>query len=156
MAYIPMPRPSHYCWKTSGPIWSRCSSKRPLQKTSANRLEIFHNQLQIAAPTKLVDVNAVGDAHSLHLLIRPLAQLHVEGNGVEQELPALAAAQHHLQMFTAHEALLHHMELAIKQRLGKVLPPGACIAQGLSQYQRQLIFLQTAVADDFRLQIFRS
>ena len=45
----------------------------------------------------------------------------------------------------AHHPLLHQLEYPVKQRLGKVLPPRAGMAQGAGQFQVKFFHRQGAV-----------
>ena len=96
----------------------------PLCQTpkSAQRLQIIHQKLQIRPPTKSICIRFVNHSSASPGVVRHFRP-GVEGDAIDDGA-ALFRLEYQLQVVLANDALADHTEVAVKQGLREMLPPG--------------------------------
>ena len=94
----------------------------PASQPSGQRLQIIHQKLQVSTPTKGIGIRFVNHPRTSPGVVghfRP----GVEGDAIDDGA-ALFRLEYQLQVVLANDALADHTEVAVKQGLREMLPPG--------------------------------
>ena len=85
----------------------------------STRRQVGNQQLHRLLAAEFVDVQFVGQLDPTHGRVGPHLAVDTKGDAVELQAAAFAL-EHHLEVALADDTLLHQLEGAVEQRLGKV------------------------------------